>query len=508
MTPSPAVPDKRQQIRDSIFYLLPVVFGNILSILALAVFTRVLSVSDFGVLALAQIYATLAMGLSNLGLFNIYNRNFFKYREPETSGALLYSILLFVGVISGLVAVITWMFQDSLSKIFTGASGHGKLFFFAFASAAVQNIKGYLMRYLRNSERATEFVSYTTADAACTVVISIVIVLCTDAGVLAIVYGSLLSGISFTALLFSRFFSFMPFQIDRTILVDSLRLAYPLTPVALFGVIRIQFDKYMIGLLGTIGGVGLYSIAQRMTSVIFLYMTAVQNVFMPHIYKQMFGLGDRGGAAIGRYLTPFAWACTGVALGVVLLSEEVFYVLTPAIYHDAVTVVVILAMYYAILFFGKQPQLIFAKKTGIASAMIMFGVIVNVGMNIPFILKWGVYGAAWATFLSALIAGALSFIISQRYYRIGWEYGKLCMIFGTLIGASLFLLIALHFQIPYVWRVPVKFAALAFYGYLGFRLKIISRENVDIFIDIMKGIFILRLQKRGKKAGQNMPQVR
>ena len=44
----------------------------------------------------------------------------------------------------------------------------------------------------------------------------------------------------------------------------------------------------MINLLGTLGGVGIYEIGQKLSNSIFIFMTALQQIFSPNVYKKMF----------------------------------------------------------------------------------------------------------------------------------------------------------------------------------------------------------------------------
>src|SRR3989339_1625856 len=138
----------------------------------------------------------------------------------------------------------------------------------------------------------------------------------------------------------------------------------------------------------------------------------------------MFDLGDKGGESIGRYLTPFAYASIFPALLISLFSEEVISILTPQSYHGAIDIVIVLSMLYGSYCFGKQPQLVFAKKTYITSILTLLSISLNIGINIPFVMKWGAIGAAWGTLLSGLISGTVSFVVSQHYYEIKWAYKK------------------------------------------------------------------------------------
>ena len=63
------------------------------------------------------------------------------------------------------------------------------------------------------------------------------------------------------------------------LLKAQLKLSLPLTPRLKDGLINSQFDRYMLGLLGSLGGVGFYDIGQKIANTSFTFMTTIQNVF-------------------------------------------------------------------------------------------------------------------------------------------------------------------------------------------------------------------------------------
>lgn len=67
------------------------------------------------------------------------------------------------------------------------------------------------------------------------------------------------------------------------------------------------------------------------------------------------------------------------------------HVIFPEEYTGAEIVIIILSIYYVSLFFGKITgnQLIYAQKMYMSSELILVGIVFNVALNIPFIMKWG-----------------------------------------------------------------------------------------------------------------------
>jgi O-antigen/teichoic acid export membrane protein len=208
-----------------------------------------------------------------------------------------------------------------------------------------------------------------------------------------------------------------------------------------------------------------------------MYMTAIQNVFAPQVYKRMFDMGEGDKASIGHYLTPFCYVSILLAILISLFSEEIIFIVTPPSYHGAADIVIVLSMLFGSYFFGKQPQLIYAKKTHITSVLTIVSIGLNILINIPFIMKWGAIGAAWGTLLAGLISGGISFVISQHYFEIKWEYKNLLAIFAIFYCSSLGILLSRYFSIGYEARLILKCVSLFIYLYLGVRLRILTRKN-------------------------------
>ena len=313
-------------------------------------------------------------------------------------------------------------------------------------------------------------------------VISFFLVAYLKIGVLGIIYAQLLSGVIVFSILTYKFVVRLPFSLNKSILSESLKISYPLTPTIFFGVIGSHFNKYIIALVASLGGVGIYSIAQKVASLVFTYMTALQNVFSPQVYKKMFDLKEKGGQSVGVYLTPFIYISIALAMMAAIFSEEIIYIMTPSSYHGAIDIVTILAMYYGFLFFGKitPMQLIYTKKTYLCTILSMVSIGLNVVLNIFFIMEWGVIGAAWGTFLAALISGSIYFAVSQHYYDIKWEYKKMGAIFFIFFVSAILIILMRHFSVAYEFRLIFKCVSVFSYIYLGVKLQVITMENYTL----------------------------
>ena len=478
--------DKRKQVRNAILYFVPAVASGLFPLITLPLFTRYLSLADYGVFALAQIWATLLSGISQLGLNSAYNRNYFQYHaSTEKSSRLLYSVVVFSLLSASIVVLGTYFYEGWVSRVLTGSPEHGRLVTIALSATCLVNVNAFYLNYFRNSENAMAYVVCSVGFTFLNAVVGVILIVFLRVGVIGLVYSQLISAICFLVVITFLLSRRLPLKIDFGLIVEALKIGYPLASKSIFGLLNQQFDKYMIGLLGTIGGVGVYSVAQNISYMAFVFITAIQNVFSPRIYSQMFDNPDKGGEAIGHYLTPFMYLSFLSCVVLAQFAEEVVYLLLPESFHGAMKIIPILTMYYGLMFFGKviPLQLMFAKKAGVAAWLLAFSIFLNVALNIPFIKMWGVVGAAWATLIASTLSAAVGFWVAQRHFRIGWEYRKLLLM---LLGFLTIVVVSLTMEaldVYYLIRLAEKLIAIGLYIYLGLKIGVVTKENALLIKD-------------------------
>lgn len=481
---------KERQLTNAAIYLVPTILGNVIPLVTLPIFTRILTPSEYGAWALATAYAVFATGLANFGLTVCYERNFFQHRDTAQQAELLYSILAFVASTFAVCVGLTWCFQAVIARWLIGDVAFGQLVFWACCANGIASFKWYYLTYLRNTAQAKSYVWFTIDETLLTTMFSLVLVAYVRVGIIGLFWGQFMAATIVLCLVAVRFARTLKPAFSRSLLIDSLRLSYPLTPRIFLSVVGNNFDKYAVGLLASVGSVGVYVIGQKVALLVFAYMTALENVFAPQVYDRMFKLGAEGGRAIGRYLTPFAYMSVGMAVLAALFSEEALTVLTPASYDGAVPVVNLLVLYYAIMFFGKQPQLVYAKKTYLLSVWTIVGLVTNLVLNVICVRAFGTVGAALGTLLAGCAGVATYNLVARRFYRIEWELGKLAAIFGMLLACSLVAVWLRNAGVSYWLRLAVKLALCGAYLWIGMRLSFVSRQNYEL----VRGIVTRRLR--------------
>ena len=453
--------------------------GALLPLISLPFFTRILTLEEYGALALCQVYAIFVNGILNFGLNYGYERDFFENRN-EKEGGLLYTTIIFVGFTYIIFGILTYVFGLQISQFLTKQSNYADLLLLAYLATGMTSLKSFYLIYFKNKEDAKKFVWYTLDDSLISFVLSMVLVVYFRIGVSGLVIAQLAASVIVFVIMTIYFLKNVPFSLSSALFKKSLSISLPLTPRIFFGIIGAQFDKYILGVLASVELVGIYSLAQRVAGIIFTFMTAVQNVWSPRVYKMMFDKTKDGRDLIGPYLYPFFYISMGVGLFIALFSEEIVFFLSPKEYHGASNVVIILSILYSSYFFGKQNQLLFLKKTNLISFLTLVGIILNVGINFVFVKYWGLMGIAWGSLLSGLLSGTMAFLISQKYYRINWDYKSIGLISLVYVGSTLILLLMIEYNIVYQLRLFAKLAFVTLFIYVGIKTNIITREKYNI----------------------------
>ena len=408
-------------LKKFLWYLMPFAFRSLIPLIALPIFTSFLSTDDFGLYALSIFFGTFLSGFANLGLLIVYERNFFEEKEIKYAINLLFTNVNFVLITLSILTITSWIFIDLIAVFFFNNTQISELLILGFLYCGIKSLNEYFYMYFKNRENAKRFSQISIVESILSVSGSLFLVVSLSMGIKGFVYGQLFSVLSIFIFLYVYLYvKYKPLFIFLE-LKKALGLGLPLTPRMFLGVIGQQFDRYMLGYIGNLSGTGIYDIGLKIANVGNSFSTTLKQVFSPTVYKSLFSDDDERLNKIGKYLTPFFYFSVLISLITCLFSYEIVVLLTPKDFHDASLIISILSILNVFYFFGKQGQLIFAKKSALISVLSFGTIVFNILLNIPMILYYGVFGAAWATLISGVMSSIASFYFAQKYTPIVWE---------------------------------------------------------------------------------------
>ena len=251
----------------------------------------------------------------------------------------------------------------------------------------------------------------------------------------------------------------------------QLRYGIPLIFVSLAGLALIWLDRYLLKFYSNLSEVGLYSLGYQFGMIL--------NIVIIEPFKLIFqpmSLEIRNDENARQYfckmLTYLTFITILLSLGISLLSNDILRIISDKSYWEAYKVVPIICLSY-IIFAAMQPigmGPFFKRKTYYYSYTFGIGVVINIILNLIFIPKYGMIGAAFATVIAYFVMVLFTYVISMKLYYVSYEWGRIvkeiiCGILIYLIGTriqtgnvwiNIFLKIVIVFLFP-VLLIPMRF---------------------------------------------------
>ncbi len=418
-----------------------------MSLISAPIYTRIFDPSQYGAWSFINVLATFLTGILILGGDNAYTRFFFQCKSEEEKRTLSATWFSFLAVWSLLVLALVLPFSGTLADWLLGTPGYQGALAVGFISSPLLMMNLILSQALRNRFRARAFAALNVITAALTLILAVTFVLGFDLGVAGALLGAAAAALMMipVRLWFIRDLLEWRFSVD--FLKKLLAFGLPLVPMNVAFWLFSNADRLMLSRLATLEDVGLYSIAAAMAAVLMLLQTSVGQSWLPHgvkIYEE-----DREKAAlVFKKTMVFLLAASGfVVTGFVALAQEAIFILVPPAYYASFAAVPFLAGGF-LFFTSAQVSAvgIMVKNKTVYIMLACWAVaVINIGLNILLIPRFGIAGAGAATGISYILFALSYGFISSRLWPVDYPLKTISALLAVPVGAvALIALVAFY----------------------------------------------------------------
>lgn len=404
----------KKLLKEGSIYSLGPVLQIAVSFFLIPIYTRYLTVSDYGSLELVLAIATFLAPVIDGGLTS----SFWKFgtgEKKDDQRKVLFNCLvaqLTITLIIIAIATILFILQPSSETI---------RFFAIYTSVLlVRTILSIIYLNLQSTHRAVLYVVLSVTTATLIAITNILMVVQFRMGVLGIIYGNLV-GLLISALIFFpiNFRSLQP-KFDWTLLKEMYKYGFPLVIGNLAFLVLTTSDRFFISNYSSQRDLGLYAYGVKFSTLMntliispfFLGFNPIRwEIYAREDAKQVF-------ANLYRYInsalmtTYFFFVAGGMILGTLMTGNPEFV--------QGLTVVPLLC--FSLLLYGlyyfRAMGLLFEKKTKFISLIILFASVISLSSNFILVPLFSYHGAALASSLSYLIMFIVCSTLSQRFYPI------------------------------------------------------------------------------------------
>lgn len=454
-------------VRNTSVYVVAGIIPNVVNLFLLPVYTRFLEPADYGLVALVTTLVSFIGTVAGLQVANSLSRLFFDHEGEDLKtfvstvlfGMLGINVFLFSGYHLAGDTLTGWLFPKAevsyIPYVLLGLIG---LFFTV--------IVNFCNALLRVQERAGVFLYAALSFVAVGAILGIYFVVVRQMGAQGVLLATACTAMLQSAILLFYIRSMLVLRFRWSMFRAALRFSLPLIPHAIGGVLFLYTDKYILSFYVPLASIGLYDLACRLANVLRMIINSYHAAIMPDFMRS--SRLDKA-ATTKRYadiITKWAVILAILFLGLSLYAEELIALLAPQSYRGAYVYVPILVG--AFIFRGLHGfavnAVLFEKKTKLLPVITFTAGLLNVGLNILLIPRFGVLAAAWTTLLAHLFTFALTLGFSRKYYALRIEWAGLAWIYGLMLGVFF---VGWYVRTP-VWygNVVIKTAAFAVFCFL------------------------------------------
>lgn len=485
-------------IKHSSIYGIGQILSRFASVLLLPLYTRCLSTSDYGCVAILDLTAGILAILIGGGVAQAVVRFHFEDQGENSERRAWWTGLTWVVACATLIVSPMILCRGLLAELTLDPSvGDGSFFYLLAVSTLWCNTVASLVEtWLRVRKWSGVFVTVSFGRLLLNIGLNVWFLVGLDMGVVGLLIGNLIAAAVNTLVLVSIFArTLRGFLFDSAMLRRLLAFGAPLIVTALLSLLMHEADRYFLKHYAGLGEVGVYSLAYKIgqaVNMLFLIpFSAIWNVVMYEMAAEP--EPQKNYARVYEY---FTYALLIVTLAASLFAYPLLPLLTPGEYSQAVDLIPIILLAYMLFAMHQQfsvPALL-AKRTAALIPVSIAGVVVNVVLNFLLIPQFGAAGAAWA---SVATYGTFSFVGLYRYRsfdRYPYPFARLLAV-GTGIATTY---LVVRFLVLPVVSMPMQLlsAGLATIAWSGFLLKPVMNPILEIVADKLGGQLGERIRRR------------
>lgn len=423
----------RKTLLETIIYGLGGIFTSIIGYVLLPIYTRVLNVDVYGVNELLASISTVGIYIFSMGVASALVKCYVLDCESDRERAELVSTaILLSGLVAGGILIPLALFGMQLSRTVLGSENYGMALSLNLAWTFLMILNALPLQVFRSERKPIPYVIASLLQPLFSGGLNILFLVHFHLGVTGIYLGNTIAALAITIIYIPWMLKRFGFRLTRKAARLLLSFGLPLVPASLLIWIMNLSNRYFLLGLTNLEQVGLYSLGYKVAMIIQVFLVAPFSLVWPTI---MYNIASQSNAktVYAKALNYYALFGMLVVSGLVSLSPDLIHIMAAPSYAAAARVVPLTAL--AFFLYGANFALMvgihLTNKNKYYPIGNLIGALLNIGLNILLIPYLGVVGSALGTFIAYIGLTAYTYWLSNRYYPIPYEWGRLIRTLGV-----------------------------------------------------------------------------
>lgn len=427
--------------KNSAVYALGRVIAALVSLALLPVFTRRLSQADFGLIGILWLVMPLTYNIVSLGLAAPLSLKFFKLSHKEFC-LYLYNALLTITV-SSLAFSALGLYRIDWARAIVDPNITRTTFGLLMVSIVFQVYLTMMQDFMRLMGKPVYYVALTALPPVVITATTYMLVLYGDESYTSYVAGMAAGNGLFGLIALVFFFARYPvkhFYPSLAVQEELLRVGLPIIPGAVGGILLASADRYVIKAVWGLEAVAIYTYGYRWAEYIAMGLfQPFHNALFPIVWKKAaHDFKEAASYNLRVLLLMLSGFPLLVAAAMIPMKDIMSWLGNVA--YDQSYMIFLIAILGVLLLTAAQVVtnlLLNLERTDLNALSVMLGGVLNIGLNIWLIPRYGIVAGAFTTIVSYLFM--LLFIV-MAVNRLTTEKIKLSSIFFRVAPFSFYLL--------------------------------------------------------------------
>lgn len=429
---------KPNTLYNSLIYSLLTLLQPLSSLLLFPIYLSYLSIEEYGVLVLVtnvNIFITLIVGF---GIGNAVHSFYFNYYHDHIQLKKYIATILNFCVVCSLGLIILLLLAGPFLFRFIFSSNDLTFYPFGILSVITGCLSAISAPYLillKNSRNIRIFFTLTILSIVLTVGLQLFFLMQMNLKVVGLLWARLIAALIPVLVIYLVFIRQFIFTINKRLLLPSYHFSIRYLPTSIIAWINSYIDRFIIERLLDLQTLGIYGILITISSMIEMFYLSIVSAIQPIIFS-VFAEKKTEKTILNRVLRFYFHF---VLLGFSALTCFVFnihYFFTINYIEDIYPYFVMVSAGYFISSYTYifLMTIFYFKKTKITFFVQFSSAVIIIFLDILLIPILGIQGAVLAGFTTKVILAIGCYFLSQKVYKIKYDYEVLMVFPLTIIG--------------------------------------------------------------------------
>lgn len=470
----------RSTVKETAIYSIGNIASKLAGFILIPLFSETIDIALYGLLTLFEICFDIINPISNIGVENALMRWYYDDEAKGKEKSLYFTVFLFSLISTIAVLLISFIIMSNFkASVFSSDVSNSLIVVFLFSSF-LRLIVASPLTLLRIKQKAIKQTGMVLLALVMTVSLTYIFLKFYKMELYGVFLASLISNGILLLLLTPDIIKNIRIKIEKSLLKKMLNYSYPLVFAGLLTTVLILSDRYILKYYYTLGDVGVYSLAYKISNIIKICITtSFMQSYVVSFFKGMTNVKESNRFLV-KSLTYFVFIAIYLSLFIVYFGKEVLVVLSKGNQDYWQAYVLLPLLLIAVVLSGVRQissmPLRREKQTRLISIYSICAAVLNVALNFVFIPYWGAYGAIVSTIIAQLMVVVAYNLYLRRSYDIIVEYKRLI----SLVLLSFIVFIPLSFlnEINLLLRIPLKIIILTSFPFILYALGFYNKDEL------------------------------